>query len=99
MIFQMEKVMPTFECEPLVLFPELEILDEEEDRGDIGVAGPSTIRTPEEELGDLRRGKESPNSEVVGKTYASEQILEPIEFVVQDVNSQKYAYVATKMGE
>jgi hypothetical protein len=74
-------------------------LDEEEDRGDISGARPSTIRTPEEELGDLRRGKESPNSKVAGKTYASEQILEPIEFVVRDVNSQKYAYVVTKMGE
>lgn len=67
-IFQMEKVMPTFECEPLVLFPELETLDEEKDRGDTGGARPSTIRTPEEEPRDLRGGKENPNKEAIGKT-------------------------------
>jgi hypothetical protein len=67
-ILQMEKVMPTFECEPLVLFLELETLDEEEDRRDTGGAGPSITRTPKEEPGDLRGRKENPNKEVVGKT-------------------------------
>jgi hypothetical protein len=78
MIFQMEKVMPTFECEPLLFFLELETLDEEEDKGDTGGAGPSTTRTPKEELGDLKGGKESLNMEVASRTYASTQILEPI---------------------
>jgi len=31
----MEQVMPSFECEPLVLFPELKTSDEEGDKGDI----------------------------------------------------------------
>lgn len=39
-ISQMEKVMPAFECEPLVFSPKPETLDEEEDKGDIGGAGP-----------------------------------------------------------
>jgi len=40
-ISQMEKVMPSFEYEPLVLFLELEILDEEENKKDTNGAGPS----------------------------------------------------------
>jgi hypothetical protein len=32
MISQMEKKMPSFEYEPLVLFPKLETLDQEKDR-------------------------------------------------------------------
>jgi hypothetical protein len=43
---------------------------------------PSSTRTIEEELGDLKGGKDSPKKEVGGKTYVSEQILEPIKFVV-----------------
>ncbi len=70
------------EYEPLVFFWKLETLNEEEHKGDIGGARPSGIRTTKEELGDPKGGKESPNMEVAGKTYASKQILEPIEFVV-----------------
>jgi hypothetical protein len=36
----MEKVMPSFEYEPLVLFLELEILDEEENKKDTNGVGP-----------------------------------------------------------
>lgn len=36
--------MPSFEYEPLILSPEQKILDEEEDRGDIDGAKPSTTK-------------------------------------------------------
>jgi hypothetical protein len=39
-ISQMERVMPSFEYEPLVMFPKLEISDEEENRGDTNGVGP-----------------------------------------------------------
>jgi hypothetical protein len=38
---QMEKVMPSFEYEPLVLSPKLETSNEEENRGDTYGVGPS----------------------------------------------------------
>jgi len=45
-IFQMEKVMPTFEYDPLVLSLELKTLDEEKDKGDTSGVRPSdTITT------------------------------------------------------
>jgi hypothetical protein len=45
-ISQMEKVMPTFEYDPLVLSLELKTLDEEEDKGDTSGVRPSdTITT------------------------------------------------------
>jgi hypothetical protein len=44
----MEKVMPSFEYEPLVLFLELETSDEEEDRRDTNGARPSSTRIEEE---------------------------------------------------
>jgi hypothetical protein len=75
MISQMEKVMPTFDYEPLVLSPEPKTLDEEEDKGNIDGARPSSTRTSKEELRDLRRGKDSFKREVGGKTYALEHIL------------------------
>jgi hypothetical protein len=40
----MEKVMPSFEYEPLILFLERETLDEEEDKRDTYGVGPSNIR-------------------------------------------------------
>ncbi len=48
MIFQMEKVMPSFEYEPFVLSLELETSDEEKDRGDIDGVGPSSKRVTQE---------------------------------------------------
>jgi hypothetical protein len=64
----MEKVMPTFEYDPLVLFLEPKTLDEEEDKGDTSGVGPSYTKTTKEELGDLKGGKKSPNREATGKT-------------------------------
>jgi hypothetical protein len=40
----MEKVMTSFEYEPLVIFLEVETLDEEEDKGDIDGVGPLGTR-------------------------------------------------------
>jgi len=59
--------MPSFEYEPLVLFLELETLDDEEDKGDIDGARPSSIRVLEE-LGDLRGGKDNLEREDVEQT-------------------------------
>jgi hypothetical protein len=67
----MEKVMPTFEYEPLVLFLEPETSNEEEERGDTSGARPLGIKTLEEELGDFKGGKESLYKEATSKTYAS----------------------------
>ncbi len=47
-IFQVEKVMPTFEYEPLVFSLDSKTLDEEKDRGNTNGAGPSGIRTSKE---------------------------------------------------
>jgi hypothetical protein len=65
----MEKVMPTFEYEPLVLSLEPETSNEEEERRDINGARPLGIKTLEEELGDLKGGKESPYKEAAGKHH------------------------------
>jgi hypothetical protein len=46
-ISPMEKVMPSFEYEPLVLSLELETSDEEEDKGDTNGVGSSCIRVIE----------------------------------------------------
>jgi hypothetical protein len=44
----MEKVMPSFEFEPLVLSPELEISNEEEDIGNIDGVGQLNTKTTKE---------------------------------------------------
>jgi hypothetical protein len=59
----MEKVMPSFEYEPLVLSLKPKTLDDEEDRGDTYGASSSRIRVVEE-LGDLIGGKDSLDREV-----------------------------------
>jgi len=64
MIFQMEKIMPSFEYESLVLFPELKVSDEEEDKGDIDGVGTTDTRVVEE-LGDLKRRKDSLKREAI----------------------------------
>ncbi len=74
--------MLAFEYEPLVFSLEPKTLDEKKDKGDTSGAGPSNTRTIEEELGDLRGGKESPNRVAAIKTYALEQILERNESIV-----------------
>jgi hypothetical protein len=63
-ISQMEKIMPSFEYESLVLFLELKTLDEEEDREDIDGVGTSDTKVVEE-LGDLKGGKDSLKREAI----------------------------------
>jgi hypothetical protein len=71
----MEKIMPSFEYEPLVLSLELETSYEEEDKGNIDGVRPLSIRTKKEKPANLRQRKHSPQSEVGGMTYTSEQTL------------------------
>jgi len=78
-ISQMERVMPSFEYEPLVLFPKLEISDEEENRGDTNGVGPLGTKMVEQ-LVDLKGRKDSPKKEVV------EQTLEQIKSILQEVS-------------
>jgi hypothetical protein len=61
------------------LFLELETLDEEEDKGDIDGARPSSIGVLTEP-GDLKGRKESPKREDV------EQTLEQVEYVLHEFN-------------
>jgi hypothetical protein len=58
-ISQMEKVIPFFHYEPLILILESETLEEENKKGQINDAKPSKIRTIEEELVNLSGGKDS----------------------------------------
>ncbi len=84
--------MPSFEYEPLVLFLELEISDEEENRKDTNGAGPSGTKVVKQ-LGDLRGGKDNLENK------ATKQTLEQVKFILQEVNSQEYASTTTKIGE
>jgi hypothetical protein len=59
-ISQMEKVIPSFQYEPLDFILELETSNEGEERGNTNGAGPLGIITEEEEPIDLKRGKHSP---------------------------------------
>jgi len=54
----MEKVMPSFEYEPLILSPKPKISNEEENKGDTYGARPLGTGLLEE-LGGLRGGKDS----------------------------------------
>ncbi len=63
----MEKVMPPFEYGPSVLFLELEISNEEKNRGDIDGVGPLSIRLTKEPR-DFRGGNDSPKKGVVEQT-------------------------------
>ncbi len=81
----MEKVIPSFQYEPLVLPPKLKTSNEEEERGNNDGAKPSGIRIKEEEPAYLRGRKDSSQREVGGMTYASEQTLQPIESILQEV--------------
>jgi hypothetical protein len=64
----MEKVMPLFEYEPLILCLELETSNEEENKGDINGARPSGTRIVKE-LGNLKGGKDSPEREAAEQTF------------------------------
>ncbi len=75
--------------------PELETSNEEEDKGNTNGAGPLRTKTTKEELGDLRGGKDSLKRKVGGKKYMSEQILEQIKSILQEVSSKKHAFPTT----
>ncbi len=70
-IFQMGKVIPSFQYEPLIFILELETSDEEEKKGNINGIGPLGIIKEEEEPIDLKGGKYSPQREIGGMIYAS----------------------------
>ncbi len=59
----MEKVMPLFEYEALILSPEPKTLNEEEDKGDTYGIGPLGTRIVEESW-NLKGGKDSLEREV-----------------------------------
>jgi hypothetical protein len=71
----MEKVLPWFEYEPLVLFPEPKTSDGEEDKRDIDGVGPLGTKVVEQ-LRDLKGGNDSPERKAI------EQILEQVKFVL-----------------
>ncbi len=74
--------MLTFKYEPLILSLEPKTSYEEKDRENNNGAWPSCTKTSKEEPRDLRGGKDSPKREVGDETYALEQTLEPIKYVV-----------------
>ncbi len=63
----METVMPLFEYGPLALSPELEISDEEENKGDTNGVGPLSTKVLEQPK-NLRGGKASPEREATKQT-------------------------------
>ncbi len=56
----MEKVIPSFQYEALILPPKLETAYEEEERGNNDGAKPSSIRIEKKAPTYLRGGKDSP---------------------------------------
>jgi hypothetical protein len=62
----MEKIIPSFKYEPLILSLELETSNEE-DKGDIDGVRPLGTKILEE-LGNLRGGKDNPKREDVKQT-------------------------------
>jgi hypothetical protein len=60
----MEKVIPSFQYEPLVLVPKPGTLDEEEKKGNIDGVGPLWTRTEEEEPTYIKGRRDSSQREV-----------------------------------
>ncbi len=81
-ISQMEKVIPSFQYEPLVLTPKLKTSYEEENKGNTNGARPSNTRIKKEELVDFRGGRDISQREDRGMTCASKETLKPIEFIL-----------------
>jgi hypothetical protein len=79
-ISRMEKVMPSFEYEPLVMSPKLKTSNEEKDRGDTNGVRPLGIIVAKEPR-NLIRGKDSLEREAI------EHTLEQEEYVLQEVSS------------
>lgn len=82
-IFHMEKVIPLFQYELIVLTQEPETLDEEKKKGHIDDVKPLEIRTTKQELTNLKGGTDSSQKETGGMKYVSKHNLEPLEFVPQ----------------
>jgi hypothetical protein len=58
------------------------MLDEEKERENINGTRPLGTRIEKEELANLKGGKDSPQREAGGVTYASKQTLGPMEFIL-----------------
>jgi hypothetical protein len=56
----MEKVIPSFQFEPLIFIAKLETSDEKKERGNTNVGGLSITKAEEEKLANLKGGKDSP---------------------------------------
>jgi hypothetical protein len=97
-ISRMEKVIPFFQYEPLVLTLESKTLDEEEERGQTNGVGPSKTRTIKEEPVDLKGGRDSSQKEAKGMKNVSKQILKPLEYIPREFNSQEYVFATTEIG-
>jgi len=97
-ISRMEKVIPFFQYEPLVLTLESKTLDEEEERGQTDGVGPSKTRTIKEEPVDLKGGRDSSQKEAKGMKNVSKQILKPLEYIPHEFNSQEYVFATTEIG-
>jgi hypothetical protein len=70
-ISQMEKVIPFFQHEPLILIPKSKTSNEEEERGQTDGVRPSKTRTIKVEPIDLKRGRDSSQKEVGGMKNVS----------------------------
>ncbi len=73
-IFQMEKIIPSFQYEPLVLIPEPETSNEEENRGHTNGTGPSWTIIEKEDPTNLRGGRDSSQREVGGMKYDQNKV-------------------------
>ncbi len=89
----MKKAIPSFQYEPLVMTLEPKTSYEEEKRGQTNGVGPSKIKTIQQELGDLIRGRGSSHKKAKDMKYVSKHSLEPLESIPQKVSSQEYGFV------
>jgi hypothetical protein len=71
----MEKVIPSFQYELLVLTPKLETLDEEKESGHTNGVRPSKIRIEGEEPTYVKGGRDSSQRETGGAKYALKYTL------------------------
>ncbi len=71
----MEKVIPSFQYEPLILTLKPKSSNEEEERGHTDGARPSRTRIEEEEPANLRGGRDSLQRKASGMKYASKHVL------------------------
>ncbi len=98
-IFQMEKVIPSFQYEPLVLTLELETSYEEEERGNTDGVGPLVQKQNKRNQQTLEEERIVPHRQACGMTYALKQTLKLIKFVFEEVSYQEYASITIEIGE